>query len=201
MRASARLDAYFASRENYPTTSHVVMDAREHDDDAAMHAMVRRRMELRLKGYDVTQGDAPRIASASTRDAGLMATTTANRSAPLTSIAPDDGEVDEESEECEGVNQPTTTLATRGVEVVPPRVRAADVILKRLVQELGAHAMTRDGELGRGDALGGVDEGESWQPSGTDWSQTPEFLRTSSATSARAMREKYPDMFGGNLLD
>ena len=197
MRASARLDAYFASRENYPTTSHVVMDASEHDDDAAMRAMVRRRMELRLKGYDMSQGDAPRIASASTRDAGLMATTTANQSAPLTSIAPDDGEVDEE---CEDVKS-TTTLATRGVEVVPPRVRAADAILKRLVQELGAHAMTRDGELGRGGALGGVVGGESWQPSGTDWSQTPEFLRTSSATSARAMREKYPDMFGGNLMD
>jgi hypothetical protein len=197
MRASARLDAYFASRENYPTTSHVVMDASEHDDDAAMRAMVRRRMELRLKGYDMSQGDAPRIASASTRDAGLMATTTANQSAPLASIAPDDGEVDEE---CEDVKS-TTTLATRGVEVVPPRVRAADAILKRLVQELGAHAMTRDGELGRGGALGGVVGGESWQPSGTDWSQTPEFLRTSSATSARAMREKYPDMFGGNLMD
>jgi len=197
MRASARLDAYFASRENYPTTSHVVMDEHEHDNDAAMRAMVRRRMELRLKGYDMSQGDVPRIASASTRDAGLMATTTANRSVPLASIAPDDGEVDEE---CEDVKS-TTTLATRGVEVVPPRVRAADAILKRLVQELGAHAMTRDGELGHGDALGGVDGGESWQPSGTDWSQTPEFLRTSSATSARAMREKYPDMFGGNLLD
>jgi hypothetical protein len=200
MRASARLDAYLAGKEHYPTTSHIVTDMREHDEDAALRAMVRRRMELRLKGYDMSQGDTPRIASAVSRDAGLSAT--AIGSAPLTSIAPDDGEVAvaEEGVEVVDASQPPTALTPRGEVAVPSRVRAADAILKRLVQELGAHA-PREGEFGDGQTLSEGDEGESWRPSGTDWSQAPEFLSNSSAMSAKAMREKYPDMFGGNVLN
>ena len=59
LEASARLEAYL---DGHPSTSSrataltVASDASDdaRDDDAALRAMVRRRMELRMLGYDVS---------------------------------------------------------------------------------------------------------------------------------------------------
>ena len=154
LEASARLEAYL---DGHPSTSSrataltVASDASDdaRDDDAALRAMVRRRMELRMLGYDVSSGAAL---------------------APLASAAPDDGD---------------------GVETSSSRVRAADAILRRLVSELRedveASAETKD------------DAEDAWKPSGEDWNAPPAFLLADgAATSARGMREKYPELFAAD---
>ena len=161
LEASARLEAYL---DGHPSTSSrataltVASDALDdaHDADAALRAMVRRRMELRMMGYDLSSD-----AALATRDA-------TERSGSLASAAPDDGD---------------------GAETSSSRVRAADAILRRLVSELRedveASAETKD------------DAEDAWTPSGEDWNAPPAFLsETPAATSARGMREKYPELFG-----
>ena len=161
LEASAHLEAYL---DGHPSTSSrataltVASDALDdaHDADAALRAMVRRRMELRMMGYDLSSD-----AALATRDA-------TERSEPLASAAPDDGD---------------------GAETSSSRVRAADAILRRLVSELRedveASAETKD------------DAEDAWTPSGEDWNAPPAFLsETPAATSARGMREKYPELFG-----
>ena len=91
-------------------------------------------------------------------------------SEPLASAAPDDGD---------------------GVETSSSRVRAADAILRRLVSELRedveASAETKD------------DAEDAWKPSGEDWNAPPAFLLADgAATSARGMREKYPELFAAD---
>ena len=163
LEASARLEAYL---DGHPSTSSrataltVASDASDdaRDDDAALRAMVRRRMELRMLGYDVSSG-----AALATRDAD-------EHSEPLASAAPDDGD---------------------GVETSSSRVRAADAILRRLVSELRedveASAETKD------------DAEDAWKPSREDWNAPPAFLLADgAATSARGMREKYPELFAAD---
>ena len=161
LEASARLEAYL---DGHPSTSSrataltVASDALDdaHDADAALRAMVRRRMELRMMGYDLSSD-----AALATRDA-------TERSGSLASAAPDDGD---------------------GAETSSSRVRAADAILRRLVSELRedveASAETKD------------DAEDAWTPSGEDWNAPPAFLlrNARAATSARGMREKYPELF------
>jgi hypothetical protein len=160
LEASARLEAYL---DGHPSTSSratalTVASDDARDDDAALRAMVRRRMELRMLGYDVSSG-----AALATRDAD-------EHSEPLASAAPDDGD---------------------GVETSSSRVRAADAILRRLVSELRedveASAETKD------------DAEDAWKPSGEDWNAPPAFLLADgAATSARGMREKYPELFAAD---
>ena len=125
LEASARLEAYL---DGHPSTSSrataltVASDASDdaRDDDAALRAMVRRRMELRMLGYDVSSG-----AALATRDAD-------EHSEPLASATKDDAE-------------------------------------------------------------------DAWKPSGEDWNAPPAFLLADgAATSARGMREKYPELFAAD---
>jgi hypothetical protein len=160
MRASARLEAYL---DTHPSTSSrdtsltVARDACEdtHDADAALRALVRRRIELRLMGYDLSNDTA----LATTGDA-------VEHSEPLAAMAPDDG---------------------AGVEASSSRMRAADAILRRLVSELREDA--------EDSAETTDDAGDAWTPSGEDWNAPPGFAVAPAPASARAMREKYPELF------
>jgi len=189
MRASSRLDAYLAGGATGTEPANALARVSVTDEDAALFAIARRRIESRLRGED------EKAARSSDDDERAVQRTSSSVIAPrrdvrtvlkLASIDPDDGDG--------GVG--TSDDESASVATARQRERAADAILKHLVRELGTSASAHDGPL----AIANGDAVDAWVPSGIDWNETPEFLLASSAASAKALREKYPDMFGGQDL-
>jgi hypothetical protein len=205
--AADALDTYFAK---HPATRRavVVNDATPADADAELRELISRRIELRLMGYDVgskqLDGSAARAMSPHRQRVGMSSPVR-----PLASFEPDEGahaskeEADADDEYAETTSSSSkekkkkkkNALASNGeaaesgteayTVTSSHRARAADAILKRLVAEL--RQSDEEGETG---------EAGAWAPSGTDWSETPEFLNGANAGGGVAMlREKYPDMF------
>jgi len=189
MRASSRLDAYLAGGATGTEPANALARVSVTDEDAALFAIARRRIESRLRGED------EKAARSSDDDERAVQRTSSSVIAPrrdvrtvlkLASIDPDDGDG--------GVG--TSDDESASVATARQRERAADAILKHLVRELGTSASAYDGPL----AIANGDAVDAWRPCGIDWNETPEFLLASSAASAKALREKYPDMFGGQDL-
>ena len=176
MRASDRLDAYFAAREtNHPSSSAL---ARVDDVvEDATRARIRRKIELRLLGHRV---DVPRPRTRVARETAVVDAEESFALAP--SISRDDDDDDDDVT--------TATVEDEETRVEAPRAsRRADAVLRRLVDEF--RASTTDAADG---AVGETNDDETWTPSGIDWEATPSFLRDANG-GARFAREKYPDAF------
>ena len=181
MDATDRLEAYFrrdVTTSSDPTTLLALQKAPPMDPDDALRATVLRRMELRLMGHDV--------AASPSSPARVIAGAEASGHRALAAVAPDEG----------GGGRSDVARAVGGAEAetraATSRARAADAVLRRLVAEI------RDEDGVGGGAVDGSDA--EWTPDGTRWEETPKFLAESSSASARAIREKYPELWSERAL-
>jgi hypothetical protein len=179
MRASDRLDAYFAARETHHPSSSALARVDDVVEDAT-RARIRRKIELRLLGHRV---DVPRPRTRVARETAVEDADESFALAPSISLnVDDDGDDDDDV---------TTTVEDEETRVEAPRAsRRADAVLRRLVDEF--RASTTDAEDGD---ESGTNDDETWTPSGIDWEAPPSFLRGSANGGARFAREKYPDAF------
>lgn len=183
MDATDRLEAYFRrddATSTDVTTSLAVRATTLMDPDDALRATVLRRMELRLMGHDVAASPSSPVR--------VGARENANGHRALAAVAPDEG-----GETRTDVVRVGDVAVEADARATTTRARAADAVLRRLVAEL-----RDEGGVSEGAGDGGLDG--AWTPDGTRWEETPSFLAESSSASARAMREKYPELWSERAL-
>lgn len=182
MRASDRLDVYFAARETHRPSSSALARVDDVVEDAT-RARIRRKIELRLLGHRV---DVPRPRTRVARETAVEDADESFALAPSISRGDDDDDDDDVT---------TATVENEAPRVEAPRAsRRADAVLRRLVDEF--RASTTDAEDGD---VGEANDDETWTPSGIDWEAPPSFLREGADGGARFVREKYPDAFERQL--